>query len=131
MSEPLVIDSHGFTAFIEDLARISGKEFLPVLIDQVGTVLDLCIARSPDPWKRLGRSKVRNLVELRIQKPGRYIGDSGSLVNAENRVPHPVPTGTLQHAHRHARWNRRCRVVHRRKSRGQAHLPAAAGHAGQ
>ena len=95
MSDDL-LDTHGFTAFIADLARMGGKDFLPVLIDQTGTILDLCIARSPDPWKKHGRSKVRNLVELRIQKPGRYIGDSGTLVSAINRVPRPVPAGTLQ-----------------------------------
>lgn len=91
----LVLDSHGWNAFITDLARFSGKDFTTVLIDQAGQLLDLCIRRSPNPWKR-GKDKVQKLVELRIQKPGRYIGDSGSLVSSINRVPHPVPTATLQ-----------------------------------
>jgi hypothetical protein len=91
MSEPLVLDSHGFKAFIEDLARISGKDFVPVLIDQVGTVLDLCIARSPDPWKGNSRSDVKKKVQFRVEKPGRYVGLDGSVVDStRNRVPRPL-----------------------------------------
>ena len=91
-----VLDTHGFTAFMEDLARMSGKDVIDVIIDQAGAVLDLCIQRSPDPWKA-GRKKVRESVEFRIQKPLRYIGDSGPLISSPTQpVPRPVPTGTLQ-----------------------------------
>jgi hypothetical protein len=90
------IDTHGFTLFLQDLARIAGKDFKEVLVDQAGAVLEICIKRSPNPWKSgEGRADVKKKVALRIQKPGRYIGDGGSLV-AENRVPRPVPTATLQ-----------------------------------
>jgi hypothetical protein len=91
------IDTHGFTAFLNDLARLSGKSFTDVLIDQAGTVLDLCIKRSPDPFKdaKGGREGLRKKVAMRILKPGRYV-DAGGTVLENGRVPRPLATGTLQ-----------------------------------
>lgn len=89
------LETGNFREFIENLAARSGRSYLDVLRDQTGAVLDICIARSPNPWKQ-GRAKVRRAIELRIQKPGRYIGDSGTLVNDIGRVPRPTPDSTLQ-----------------------------------
>ena len=97
MNTTLTIDTHGFDAFIEALVAVSGKPRVDVLLDQAARVLEICIQRSPDPFEKHSRTEVRKAVATRIQKPGRYINDSGTVVSArDNRVPRPIPYGTLQ-----------------------------------
>lgn len=45
MSED-VLDTHGFTKFVEDLARITGRTFEHVLVDQTRVILQTCLRRT-------------------------------------------------------------------------------------
>lgn len=81
MSEAMQVDTGGLEAFIRDLSRMSGKDFLPVVVAVCGQILDLCIARSPKPYKGRAKSEIQKSVRDRVQKPGRYIGEGGTLVD--------------------------------------------------
>jgi len=62
-----VIDSSGFQAMVEELSKLSGKSYEHALVDQVGSILKVCLRKTPartarEIIKRVSRQN--NHVEL-------------------------------------------------------------------
>lgn len=43
----VVLDTHGFTAYLEELMRLSGKSWEDVLLNQAAALLKICLRRTP------------------------------------------------------------------------------------
>lgn len=43
----VVLDTHGFTAYLEELMRLSGKTWEEVLLNQAAAILKICLRRTP------------------------------------------------------------------------------------
>lgn len=87
----LHVATDGFTGFCGAVAQGLGKSIETALPNQVGTVLEICVKRSPGKNSALIRQKTR----LRVEKPARYVRDGGTLVDPiRRRVPRPLPITT-------------------------------------
>ncbi|MES2569600.1 MAG: hypothetical protein V4710_06045 [Verrucomicrobiota bacterium] len=87
----LNVSTDGFTGFCDAVAKGLGKPMEPVLRNQVGAVLEICVKRSPGKNNSLIRQKTR----LRVEKPARYVRDGATLVDPiRKRVPRPLPVSS-------------------------------------
>lgn len=90
------IDVDGFVAMCHELYRVSPKKLVPIMLDQAGTVLDLCIQRSPpSSTKKKSVEEAKHSARLRIEKPARYMASHGTLVS-NRRAPRTYSEPYLQ-----------------------------------
>lgn len=80
MNVTTTLDTHGFTAFIDDLARLSGRTFEEALLDQTAALLRLCM-------KHTSAAKVGNIVKRVSAHNNHIVFEDGSAISMWKREP--------------------------------------------
>lgn len=76
-----ILDTHGFTAFLEDLARLSGKDFEHVCMDQTAAILRICM-------RRTRAAKVSTIVKKVSAKNNHVVFEDGQAVSVWKKADH-------------------------------------------